>query len=98
MGARVASGGESIQKRGRGTFISPRSFFIRIADQVEHEYGKIDIVVADAAVQGWKSLLEMDDMDGRRASSNELRDRRDYTLVWSIEFNQTQFTRDSFQL
>jgi short chain dehydrogenase len=35
----------------------------QIADQVEHEYGKIDIVVANAAIQGWKPLMEMGDMD-----------------------------------
>jgi NAD(P)-dependent dehydrogenase (short-subunit alcohol dehydrogenase family) len=27
------------------------------ADQVEHTHGKIDIVVADAAIQRWKPLL-----------------------------------------
>ena len=33
----------------------------RIADQVEATYGKIDIVVANAAIQGWKPLMEMDE-------------------------------------
>jgi short chain dehydrogenase len=28
----------------------------QIADQVEHAYGKIDIVVANAAIQGWKPV------------------------------------------
>lgn len=32
-----------------------------IANQVEQKYGKIDIVVANAAIQAWKPLLEMDD-------------------------------------
>src|ERR1700733_1317118 len=34
------------------------------AEKIEQEYGKIDIVVADAAIQRWKPLLEMDDADG----------------------------------
>ncbi len=33
------------------------------ADRVERTYGKIDIVVADAAIQRWKPLLEMEDSD-----------------------------------
>lgn len=33
----------------------------RIADQVEREHGKIDIVVANAAIQRWKPILEMQD-------------------------------------
>ncbi|MEA2782778.1 MAG: hypothetical protein QOK29_4322 [Rhodospirillaceae bacterium] len=44
----------------------------RIADQVEHEHGKIDIVVANAAIQGWKPLIEMDDMDWRDQIENNL--------------------------
>ncbi|MEJ0094722.1 MAG: SDR family NAD(P)-dependent oxidoreductase [Methylocella sp.] len=44
----------------------------RIADQVEHEHGKIDIVVANAAIQGWKLLMEMDDMDWRDQIENNL--------------------------
>lgn len=44
----------------------------RIADQVEREYGKIDIVVANAAIQGWKPLMEMDDMDWRDQIDNNL--------------------------
>ena len=32
-----------------------------VADMVEQTYGKIDIVVADAAIQRWKPLLEMED-------------------------------------
>jgi len=35
----------------------------RIADQVDAAYGKIDIVVANAAIQGWKPLMEMGDND-----------------------------------
>ena len=44
----------------------------QIADQVEREYGKIDIVVANAAIQGWKPLMEMDDMDWRDQIENNL--------------------------
>ena len=33
------------------------------ADQVERDYGKIDIVVANAAIQRWTPLLELDDSD-----------------------------------
>jgi SDR family mycofactocin-dependent oxidoreductase len=35
------------------------------ADQAEREFGKIDIVIANAAIQRWKPLLEMDDADWR---------------------------------
>lgn len=42
------------------------------ADQIERQFGKIDIVVADAAIQRWKSLLEMDDADWRDVIDNNL--------------------------
>lgn len=42
------------------------------ADHVEQTYGKIDIVVADAAIQRWKPLLEMDDADWRDVIDNNL--------------------------
>jgi NAD(P)-dependent dehydrogenase (short-subunit alcohol dehydrogenase family) len=44
----------------------------RIADQVEHDYGKIDIVVANAAIQRWVPLLEMQDSDWRDVIDNNL--------------------------
>ncbi len=44
----------------------------QIADQVERDHGKIDIVVADAAIQRWKPLLEMDDADWRDVIDNNL--------------------------
>jgi NAD(P)-dependent dehydrogenase (short-subunit alcohol dehydrogenase family) len=44
----------------------------RVADHVEREYGKIDVVVADAAIQGWKPLLEMQDSDWRDVLENNL--------------------------
>ena len=43
-----------------------------IADKVEQTYGKIDIVVANAAIQRWKPLLEMDDADWRDVIDNNL--------------------------
>jgi NAD(P)-dependent dehydrogenase (short-subunit alcohol dehydrogenase family) len=42
------------------------------AEKIEQEYGKIDIVVADAAIQRWKPLLEMDDADWRDVIDNNL--------------------------
>ena len=42
------------------------------ADQVERDYGKIDIVVADAAIQRWVPLLEMQDADWRDVIDNNL--------------------------
>ena len=43
-----------------------------VADQVERDFGKIDIVVADAAIQRWKPLLEMEDNDWRDVIDNNL--------------------------
>ncbi len=42
------------------------------ADKIEQTYGKIDIVVADAAIQRWKPLLEMEDSDWRDVIDNNL--------------------------
>ncbi len=44
----------------------------RLADQVEASHGRIDIVVANAAIQRWKPLLEMDDADWRDVIDNNL--------------------------
>ena len=44
----------------------------RIADDVDHRYGKIDIVVADAAIQRWVPLMEMTDADWRDVIDNNL--------------------------
>ena len=44
----------------------------QIADQVVSEHGKIDIVVANAAIQRWKPLLEMDDADWGDVIENNL--------------------------
>ncbi|HLH11576.1 MAG TPA: SDR family NAD(P)-dependent oxidoreductase [Methylovirgula sp.] len=43
-----------------------------IADRIEHDYGKVDIVVANAAIQGWRPLLEMKDSDWRDVIENNL--------------------------
>jgi len=42
------------------------------ADHIETTYGKIDIVVADAAIQRWVPLLEMQDSDWRDVIDNNL--------------------------
>src|SRR6202012_1054060 len=44
----------------------------KAADHVEQMYGKIDIVVADAAIQRWVPLLEMEDSDWRDVIDNNL--------------------------
>ena len=44
----------------------------QIADKVERDYGKIDIVVANAAIQRWVPLLEMEDTDWRDVIDNNL--------------------------
>ena len=44
----------------------------QIADDVEASRGKIDIVVADAAIQRWVPLLEMTDADWRDVIDNNL--------------------------
>jgi NAD(P)-dependent dehydrogenase (short-subunit alcohol dehydrogenase family) len=44
----------------------------RVAVQVEQEHGKIDIVVANAAIQAWKPLMDMDDLDWRDTIENNL--------------------------
>jgi NAD(P)-dependent dehydrogenase (short-subunit alcohol dehydrogenase family) len=42
------------------------------ADRIESEFAKIDIVVADAAIQRWKPLLDMEDTDWRDVIDNNL--------------------------
>ncbi len=44
----------------------------RVADQVQTTYGKIDIVVADAAIQRWMPLLDMQDSDWHDVIDNNL--------------------------
>ena len=43
-----------------------------IADHVERDYGKIDVVVANAAIQRWMPLLEMADTDWFDVIENNL--------------------------
>jgi NAD(P)-dependent dehydrogenase (short-subunit alcohol dehydrogenase family) len=43
-----------------------------VADKVERDSGKIDIVVANAAIQRWKPLLEMEETDWRDVIDNNL--------------------------
>jgi NAD(P)-dependent dehydrogenase (short-subunit alcohol dehydrogenase family) len=43
-----------------------------VADRVERDYGKIDIVVANAAIQRWVPLLDMQDADWRDVIENNL--------------------------
>ena len=44
----------------------------RVADHVDQAYGKIDIVVANAAIQRWVPLMEMEDADWRDVIDNNL--------------------------
>ena len=46
------------------------------ADEIDRDFGKIDIVVADAAIQRWKPLLEMDDSDWGDVIENNLMSTR----------------------
>ena len=52
-------------RRGEGVQADIRDMAAlrRIADRIERDYGKIDIVVANAAIQRWKPLLEMADYE-----------------------------------
>jgi NAD(P)-dependent dehydrogenase (short-subunit alcohol dehydrogenase family) len=43
-----------------------------IAQRIEDGYGKIDIVVANAAIQTWKPLLDMEDPDWNDVIANNL--------------------------
>lgn len=44
----------------------------KAADSIQASFGQIDIVVADAAIQRWKPLLEMEDSDWRDVIDNNL--------------------------
>ncbi len=67
------------QVRGYGRRCTPIQADIRdigklrdAADRTQREFGRIDIVVADAAIQRWKPLLEMEDADWRDVIDNSL--------------------------
>jgi hypothetical protein len=44
----------------------------QLADRIEHSFGKIDVAVANAAIQRWMPLLEMQDTDWRDVIDNNL--------------------------
>jgi NAD(P)-dependent dehydrogenase (short-subunit alcohol dehydrogenase family) len=44
----------------------------KVADKIVADRGRIDVVVADAAIQRWKPLLEMEDSDWRDVIENNL--------------------------
>jgi NAD(P)-dependent dehydrogenase (short-subunit alcohol dehydrogenase family) len=44
----------------------------KAADHIDSKYAKIDIVVANAAIQRWKSLLDMQDAEWRDVIDNNL--------------------------
>ena len=44
----------------------------KIADDTERQFGRIDILVANAAIQRWKEILEMEDADWRDVIDNNL--------------------------
>jgi NAD(P)-dependent dehydrogenase (short-subunit alcohol dehydrogenase family) len=44
----------------------------RVAEAVTKDYGRVDIVVADAAIQRWKPLLEMEDAEWKDVIDNNL--------------------------
>ncbi len=48
------------------------SLLRRIAADTESEFGKVDILVANAAIQRWKPLLEMEDADWHDVIDNNL--------------------------
>lgn len=57
---------------GKGFFIRDIRALRAAADQSEREFGKVDIVVADAAIQRWMPLLEMADSDWDDVVNNNL--------------------------
>jgi NAD(P)-dependent dehydrogenase (short-subunit alcohol dehydrogenase family) len=65
---------KSYGRRGEGIKADIREIaqLRRIADDVEERYGKIDIVVANAAIQRWMALLVMQDTDWRDVIDNNL--------------------------
>ena len=61
-------------RRGEGVRADIRDIATlrRVADQVEQAHGKIDIIVANAAIQRWMPLLEMEDSDWYDVVNNNL--------------------------
>lgn len=65
---------KSFGRRGEGIKADIRDIgaLRQIADKVERDFGKIDIVVANTAIQRWVPLLEMEDTDWRDVIDNNL--------------------------
>ncbi|MEJ5143478.1 SDR family NAD(P)-dependent oxidoreductase, partial [Gluconobacter albidus] len=61
-------------RRGEAMIVDIRKIheLRKAADHIEKTYGKIDCVVANAAIQGWKPLLEMADNDWDDQIENNL--------------------------
>jgi NAD(P)-dependent dehydrogenase (short-subunit alcohol dehydrogenase family) len=60
------------RREGVKADIRDTSALRQIADRIEWDYGKIDIVVADAAIQRWAPLVEMEDSDWHDVIDNNL--------------------------
>jgi len=79
------------------------------ADRIEGDFGKIDILVADAAIQRWKPLLEMEDADWRdvidinlngsattlRAFAPKMVARKRGRIIFLSSMQGKHFTRDA---
>ena len=65
---------KSLGRKGEGIKADVRDIATlrQIADRLENEYGKIDVVVANAAIQRWVPLLDMEDSDWRDVIDNNL--------------------------
>jgi NAD(P)-dependent dehydrogenase (short-subunit alcohol dehydrogenase family) len=65
---------KSLGRKGEGIKADIRDIgaLRQIADRVERDYGRIDVVVANAAIQRWMPLLEMEDTDWRDVIDNNL--------------------------
>lgn len=61
-------------RRGEGVQADIRDIaeLRRIADRTEQTYGKIDILVGNAAIQRWKRLLEMEDYEWNDVIENNV--------------------------
>jgi NAD(P)-dependent dehydrogenase (short-subunit alcohol dehydrogenase family) len=65
----------------------------RIADDVQARYGKIDIVVADAAIQRWKPLLDMEDSDWNDVIENNLNGTANTIRAFAPKMVQRKYGR-----
>jgi NAD(P)-dependent dehydrogenase (short-subunit alcohol dehydrogenase family) len=63
------------------------------ADHIEQTYGKIDIVVANAAIQRWKPLLEMEDSDWRDVIDNNLNGTANTIRAFAPKMVQRRYGR-----